>query len=160
MHCAAVLRFGGFAVVGADKATSMLHDAQPVASPALLHAAIADVYLFLSGIVSGYHHDFTVYGHVPARVARLPWLVRLAGSARAAPLAACLEHNLGGLAGNFYFGFMLGMAGSIGLITDLPLDMRHVTFSAANVDSPRPPSKLCPRARRCGAPRPRRRLGW
>lgn len=131
--CTAALRLGGFAVVGADKAHSMLHDVHPLASLALLHAAIAGVYLFLSGIVSGYHDNFTVYGHVPARVARLPWLVRLAGPARAARLAAYLEHNLGGLAGNFYFGFMLGMTGSIGLITGLPLDIRHVTFSAANV---------------------------
>lgn len=131
--CTAALRFRGLAVASPDKAAGMLHDVHPLASLALLHAAIAGVYLFLAGIVSGYHDNFTVYGRIPERVARLPWLVRLAGPERAARLAAYLEHNLGGLAGNFYFGFMLGMTGSIGLITGLPLDIRHVTFSAANV---------------------------
>jgi site-specific recombinase len=131
--CTAALRFSGLAVAGPDKAAGMLHDVHPLASLALLHAAIAGVYLFLAGIVSGYHDNFTVYGRIPDRVAQLPWLVRLAGPERAARLAAYLEHNLGGLAGNFYFGFMLGMTGSIGLITGLPLDIRHVTFSAANV---------------------------
>ncbi len=131
--CTAALHVTGVPVAGPDKAAHMLHDVHPLASLALLHAAIAGVYLFLAGVVSGYNDNLTVFNRIPERVARLPWLVRLAGPERAARLGSYLEHNLGGLAGNFTFGFMLGMTGSLGLITGLPLDIRHVTFAAANV---------------------------
>jgi site-specific recombinase len=133
LMCTAALHVSGVPVAGPDKAARMLHDVHPLASLALLHAAIAGVYLFLAGVVSGYNDNLTVFNRISERVARLPWLVRLAGPARAARLGAYLEHNLGGLAGNFAFGFMLGMTGSLGVITGLPLDIRHVTFAAANV---------------------------
>jgi site-specific recombinase len=131
--CTAALHATGIPVAAPDKAAHMLHDVHPLASLALLHAAIAGVYLFLAGVISGYSDNLTVFNRIPERVARLPRLVRVAGPARAARLGAYLEHNLGGLAGNFTFGFMLGMTGSLGVITGLPLDIRHVTFSAANV---------------------------
>lgn len=130
--CTAAYRVAGLPVVSAERAAHMLHDVHPLASLALFHAAIAGVYLFLAGVASGYYDNLTVFGRIPERVARLPWLVRVAGPQRAARLGAYLEHNLGGLAGNLFFGFMLGMTSSIGLITGLPLDIRHVTFSAAN----------------------------
>ena len=41
-------------------------------------------------------------------------------------------NNLGALAGNFFFGIMLGSAGTVGFIFGLPIDIRHVTFSSAN----------------------------
>ena len=133
LMCTAALHATGVAVAGPDKAARLLHDVHPLASLALLHAAIAGVFLFLAGVVSGYFDNLTVFSRIPERVGRLPWLVRLAGPARTARLGAYLEHYLGGLAGYLGFGFMLGMTGSLGVITGLPLDIRHVTFSAANV---------------------------
>jgi site-specific recombinase len=35
--------------------------------------------------------------------------------------------------GNFLFGCMLGSAGTIGLILGLPIDIRHIAFSSANL---------------------------
>ena len=43
-----------------------------------------------------------------------------------------MEKNFGQLAGNFYLGIFLGSAGVIGLILGLPIDIRHITFAAAN----------------------------
>ena len=43
-----------------------------------------------------------------------------------------LHHNLGALAGNFYFGIMLGSMGTVGFLFGLPLDIRHIAFSTAN----------------------------
>ena len=37
------------------------------------------------------------------------------------------------LAGNFFFGVLLGMTGYVGYLTGLPLDIRHVAFSSANL---------------------------
>ena len=35
--------------------------------------------------------------------------------------------------GNFLFGCMLGTAGTIGVILGLPIDIRHIAFSSANL---------------------------
>jgi site-specific recombinase len=48
-------------------------------------------------------------------------------------LSSYIEHNLGGLMGNIAVGFMLGMTSFLGHITGLPLDIRHVTFSAGSL---------------------------
>jgi site-specific recombinase len=54
------------------------------------------------------------------------------GPERLARLGRYLEDNLGGLAGNFYFGVLMGCTATVGDLLGLPLDVRHVTFSAAN----------------------------
>lgn len=122
----------GMHPAGEEKALHLLHDVHPWASLALFHAAIAGVFLFLSGLISGYFDNLAVYRKVPARIAQMPRLVRLLGEARTRRLSRYVEHNLGGLAGNIAFGFMLGLTGVIGFNLGLPLDIRHVTFAAAN----------------------------
>jgi len=91
------------------------------------------VFLFLSGVLTGYFDNHASYARLACRVERLPWLARLAGPARAARIGAYLEANLGGLLGNFLFGCMLGTAGTIGMILGLPIDIRHIAFSSANL---------------------------
>ncbi|MFN9491076.1 MAG: site-specific recombinase [Betaproteobacteria bacterium] len=119
--------------VPADKAQHLLHDLDPLASLALLHAAIAGVWLFLAGLISGYFDNKAAYERIGDRVAHLRWLQALAGPARAAALGRYIDQNLGGLAGNFFFGFMLGMTGTIGAGLGLPLDIRHIAFASANL---------------------------
>ncbi|HET9042302.1 MAG TPA: recombinase, partial [Burkholderiales bacterium] len=41
--------------------------------------------------------------------------------------------NLGGIAGNFLFGVMLGSTGAIAALFGLPIDIRHIAFAAANL---------------------------
>ncbi|SMC26481.1 Site-specific recombinase [Andreprevotia lacus DSM 23236] len=121
----------GTPVIDADKADHLLHDLNPVASLALFHAAIAGVCLFLSGLISGYYDNKAIYNQIPQRIAALPWLNKLAGEARTFRIARYIENNLGALAGNFYFGMMLGVIGTIGVLLGLPIDIRHITFSSA-----------------------------
>lgn len=118
--------------IGSEKAAHLLHDIHPLLSMAIPHAAIAGVCLFLAGLVSGYYDNKAIYHRVPDRLRRVRWLRRLLGERRLDALANYVEHNLGALAGNFSFGFMLGCMGTIGFLTGLPLDIRHVTFGAAN----------------------------
>lgn len=115
----------------AAKSLHLLHDLSPVDSLALFHAAIAGFFLFLSGIISGYYDNQAIYSRIPERVAALRLLQRLP-AARRAGIATYLRHNLGALAGNFYFGIMLGSMGTIGEILGLPLDIRHIAFATAN----------------------------
>jgi site-specific recombinase len=123
----------GAPAVTPDKAVHMLHDLHPIFSMALPHAAIAGVCLFLSGLVSGYYDNKAIYNRVPDRLRRIRWLRRLFGERRQERLIVYVEHNLGALAGNFIFGFMLGCMGTLGFLLGLPLDIRHVTFGAANL---------------------------
>ncbi|MFT4047659.1 MAG: site-specific recombinase, partial [Solimonas sp.] len=116
-----------------EKAAHLLHDQHPFASLAWPHAAIAGVCLFLVGLISGYFDNKAVYNRIPQRLQQVRALRRLLGPARLARLAAYLENNLGALAGNFFFGCMLGSMGTLGFIVGLPLDIRHVTFSSSYV---------------------------
>ncbi len=116
----------------AHKSAKLLHELDPFNSLALFHAAIAGVCLFLSGLISGYYDNKAVYTRIPQRLRQLSWLDRLLGSERLQRLTDYIENNLGALAGNFYFGIMLGSMGTLGFILGLPLDIRHITFSSAN----------------------------
>jgi site-specific recombinase len=124
--------FGGSPLTG-EKAVHVLHDLHPWLSMALPHAAIAGVCLFLTGLISGYYDNKAIYNRVPDRLRRVRWLRHLLGAARQERLAVYVEHNLGALAGNLFFGFMLGCMGTLGFMLGLPLDIRHVTFGAANL---------------------------
>jgi len=118
-------------LVTPEKAEHLLHDIDPFHSLALFYAAIAGVCLFLSGLISGYYDNKAVYAHIPARIAQLRWLRWLLGETRLRKLAGYIENNLGGLMGNFYFGILLGSMGTLGFLLGLPIDIRHITFSAA-----------------------------
>lgn len=117
----------------AAKAPSLLEELHPWHSPALFHAAIAGVWLFTAGLIAGYFDNLAAYERVADRVRRVRWLGRLLGAERRNRFADWFAANLGGLAGNFFFGVMLGCTGFIGYILGLPLDIRHVAFSSANL---------------------------
>ncbi|MFP5358433.1 MAG: site-specific recombinase [Gammaproteobacteria bacterium] len=118
--------------IGAEQAGKLLWELDPLDSPALAHAGIAGVCLFLAGLISGYFDNKAIYNRIPERIAQLRSLRRLLGAARARRLGDYVGDNLGGLTGNFFFGCMLGSMGTIGHILGLPLDIRHITFAAAN----------------------------
>ncbi len=128
-----VFHFGGQHFVTPEKAHYLLADIDPVHSGALFYAAIAGSCLFLSGLIAGYHDNLAVYNRIPQRLRALPWLQKLLGVARLDRVANYIENNLGALAGNFYFGGLLGGMTAIGVLFGLPFDIRHIAFSSAFV---------------------------
>ncbi len=126
-------QLAGKPFIDAEKAHHLLIDISPTDSLALFYAAIAGFCLFLSGLISGYYDNLAAYERLRERIEATRWLRRMLGTDRLQRFAAYLDNNLGALAGNFFFGIMLGSMGTIGYMTGLPLDIRHVTFSAANV---------------------------
>lgn len=127
------LHYTGAPMINTDKAAHLLHDLDPFRSLALPHAAIAGVYLFLSGLIAGYYDNLAVYNQIGARIQRhkllqylLPkkWLQRLGGF---------IEANLGAIMGNFIFGVFLGSTATIGFLFGLPIDIRHIAFASANL---------------------------
>jgi site-specific recombinase len=111
----------------------LLSDIDPIASHAWFHAGLAGVCLFAAGVISGFYDNACAYGAVAARVSSLGWLRRLLGGERTDGLAAYIDANAGALAGNIALGLLLALVGFVGLLIGLPLDIRHVTFSAANL---------------------------
>jgi site-specific recombinase len=123
----------GHHLVNPEKARHLIHDSHPWESLALLHAAIAGVWLFVSGLVSGYYDNKALYTRMGQRVQQLHGLRRLLGRERLARFGRYLEDNLGGLMGNAVFGVLMGTTATVGFLLGLPLDIRHVTFSSANL---------------------------
>ncbi|WP_332877610.1 site-specific recombinase [Massilia sp. S19_KUP03_FR1] len=119
-------------LVNPDKAAHLLSDIDPFHTPALAYAAVAGVWLFVAGLISGYYDNKALYTRMGQRVRQLRTLQRLLGPARLARLGNYIEDNLGGLMGNFWFGILLGVTPTVGFLLGLPLDIRHVTFSSAN----------------------------
>ncbi len=119
--------------VSPEKAQYLLADIDPIRSGAVFYAAIAGVCLFLSGLIAGYHDNLAIYNKIPQRLLALRSLQKLLGVARLTRVANYIENNLGALAGNFYFGCLLGGMSAIGVLFGLSFDIRHIAFSSAFV---------------------------
>lgn len=128
----AYFQLTGHHYVSPDKAAHMLNDINPFSTLALFYAGIAGVCLFLAGLISGYYDNKALYTRISKRIVRATWITRITGVRRAQRLGDYLEVGLGGIMGNFYFGILLGTMGTIGFMLGLPLDIRHITFAAAN----------------------------
>ena len=124
--------YTGRHLVDPIKALHLLNDIDPLHSPALFYAAVAGVWLFVAGLISGYYDNKALYTRMGQRVQQIRGLRRLLGAERLARLGGYVENNLGGLMGNFFFGILLGTTGTVGFLLGLPIDIRHITFSAAN----------------------------
>lgn len=123
-------RHTGGALLSADEVAYQLKALQPIA--ALWYAAIAALWLFCAGIISGYYDNRADYLRLRERLAAHPAL-RWLGQARQQRLADYLHAHFGALHGNFYFGVLLGVTPYIGHLLHLPLDIRHIAFSSANL---------------------------
>jgi site-specific recombinase len=122
----------GHAAAPVEKAQHMLTDMHPWLSGSLFFAAVAGVGLFLSGLVSGYFDNQARYHQLAARIAVLPALARI-GRERAQAFAVYMDAHYGAILGNLFFGMYLGLMGTFGTLTGLPIDIRHVAFGSANL---------------------------
>jgi site-specific recombinase len=121
----------GHHLANPEKVQLLLHDLDPIHSLAIFHAGIAGVCLFLSGLISGYYDNKALHNRISERLRQRRSLQWLLGEKRLQQFTTYLDGNLGALAGNFYFGIMLGSMGTLGFILGLPIDIRHITFSSA-----------------------------
>jgi len=127
------LQYTGAPMIDTEKAGHLLHDLDPFRSLALPHAAIAGVYLFLSGLIAGYYDNLAVYNQIGARIRRHWLLQRLLPEKWLQRLGGFVEANLGAIMGNFLFGVFLGSTATIGFLFGLPIDIRHIAFASANL---------------------------
>jgi len=114
-----------------EKAHALLKSNDPLHSGAVIYGAMAGVCLFLAGLIAGFHDNLSAFNKIPERINALKWLKKGLGEARLQSVSNYIRDNLGALAGNFYFGCLLGITSGLGVMLGLPLDIRHVTFVSA-----------------------------
>jgi site-specific recombinase len=111
-----------------DKASYLIERNDILSSGAIFYAAIAGVFLSLSGFISGYTDNAVLYYQLKKRLQKKykknSFLVR----------ALCYSvKKTGKFTGNVVLGFFLGMSGAIGLFSGIPFDIRHVAFSTSHI---------------------------
>lgn len=119
-------------MIDSQKAAGLLHELDPIRSLALPHAAIAGVFLFLSGLIAGYYDNLAAYNKIGERLRRHWLLLKVMPATWLNKSATFVENNLGAIMGNFIFGVFLGSTGTIGYMLGLPIDIRHIAFASAN----------------------------
>lgn len=112
---------------------TLIQDLNPVESPAIFHAAIAGVFLFISGIIAGSVSNRDKHNHVYYRIQEHPILKKTFGKEKTKKIAKIYEKKWAGIISNFWFGVFLGSTASIGIFLGLNLDIRHITFASGNL---------------------------
>lgn len=112
---------------------TLINDISPVTSPAIFHAAIAGVFLFLSGIIAGSVANRDKHENVYYRIQEHPLLKMTFGKVKTGKIAKWYEKRWAGIVSNFWFGVFMGSTASIGLFLGLNIDIRHITFVSGNL---------------------------
>ena len=120
---------GNAIILNNEEAVYYLNKLEPFS--ALFYAAIAGIWLFLSGLISGYFDNRANLLELSQRYFHHPLLKKLLNNQRRQKLANYLHDHHGAIAGNFFFGVLLGVTPYIGYLLNLPLDIAHVAFSSA-----------------------------
>ncbi|ROV55442.1 site-specific recombinase [Neisseria chenwenguii] len=120
-------------LLSAADSAYQLESVELLTRPTLWYAAIAGVWLFCSGIIAGFFDNRADYLDLRNRLTVNPLLRKILPTKIRRVFAAYIHAHYGSLAGNFIFGMLLGMTGWLGHALGLPLDIRHVAFSSANL---------------------------
>ncbi|WP_018872399.1 site-specific recombinase [Thioalkalivibrio sp. ALJ16] len=123
----------GASVLSGGEVDYLLDGLRPIMGLALMFAAIAGVWLFVSGLIAGFFDNRCAYLDLPGRLREHPLLRRILPTAARHRLADWIGYNYGALMGNFLFGVLLGVTGYVGYLLNLPLDIQHVAFASANL---------------------------
>lgn len=116
----------------AMKSSTLINDLNFVYSPLILHSAIAGVFLFVSGLISGYTVNRTKFNQLSERIKNHPFLIKLFSENRRESISQYINRNIGGIVSNFWFGIFMGSTVVVGMFLGINLDIRHITFAAGN----------------------------
>ncbi|UQA74254.1 site-specific recombinase [Sphingobacterium siyangense] len=119
--------------IASGKWLHLVNDLNPIKTPLVLHASIAGVFLFLSGIIAGSISNRDKHNSVYYRIQEHPMLKKIFGQAKTNKIASFYEKKWAGIVSNVWFGIFMGSTASIGLFLGLNLDIRHITFASGNL---------------------------
>ncbi len=116
-----------------ESAAATVASLDPLGSGTIFFAAVTGVILMVSSLAGGWLENFAVYRRLPEAIARHRALTRVIGPVRAAAWADRFMHNIAGIGTSVALGVLLGMTPQIGGFFGVPLDVRHVTLSTAQL---------------------------
>ncbi|MGJ1225644.1 hypothetical protein ACR78H_08905 [Sphingobacterium siyangense] len=119
--------------IASAKWLHLVNDLNPIKTSLVLHASIAGVFLFLSGIIAGSISNRDKHNSVYYRIQEHPMLKKIFGQAKTNKIASFYEKKWAGIVSNVWFGIFMGSTASIGLFLGLNLDIRHITFASGNL---------------------------
>ncbi|MCA5004407.1 site-specific recombinase [Sphingobacterium bovistauri] len=119
--------------IASTKWRGLITDLDPIDSPAIAHASIAGLFLFLSGIIAGSVANRDKYNSLYYRMEQHPILKKIFGKEKTKKIANWYKKKWAGVISNIWFGIFMGMTGSIGIFLGLNIDIRHITFASGNL---------------------------
>ena len=119
--------------IATKKSLHLLEDLNIWHTPVFLHACIAGIFLFLSGIIAGNVASVNNFNNFYYRLSEHPFLKGFFGKARMQRVANWMQQKWPSVVSNIWFGVFMGSAWAIGHFFGLPIDIRHITFASGNL---------------------------
>ena len=119
--------------IATKKSLHLLEDLNIWHTPVFLHACIAGVFLFLSGIIAGNVASVNNFNNFYYRLSEHPFLKGFFGKVRMQSVANWMQQKWPSVVSNIWFGVFMGSAWAIGHFFGLPIDIRHITFASGNL---------------------------
>lgn len=123
----------GAPVLDAERAAYAVGSLDPIRSGTIFYALLTGVILMAGSLVGSWLENFVVFRRLPEALARNRDIVRLLGAERAQRVSRAFLHGISGTGASIALGFMLGMTPVVGTFFGVPLDVRHVTLSTAQL---------------------------
>lgn len=123
----------GSHLLTSSKAASEMQKLNPLESGTLLFASWTGVTLWFSGIAAGWMENWVVYHRLPEAIGHHRILVSTLGARRAERVGHWFLKHSGSIFSCFALGALLGFTPVFGAFFGIPLDVRHVTLSAASL---------------------------
>ena len=123
----------GHSFLDLTEARKVFESMHPFTSGTIWYASITGLILFASSLAGSWFQNFLNNRGVPEGVMHSRWMIRTFGQQRADVLAVAISQASGGIGTSVALGFMLGFVPILGVVAGLPLDVRHVTLSMAQL---------------------------
>lgn len=112
-------------------AQKTLESLDPFTSMTIPFAVLTGVILWTASLCAGAIENWVALHQMSRRVEHVPILVSWLGAAKMQRIVNFSTSNLPGVAGSVVLGILLAMTPVMGVLTGLPLDVRHVTLSSS-----------------------------
>ena len=123
----------GSSLLDIETAHHGIESMYPIVSGTFFFAMFTGVLLWLSSVVSGWASNWSARRSLPDAIRESRRFLSVLGKGLTDRLAKQVEHHIGGVAGYIALGFFLGFIPLLLLFLGIPLEVRHVTLSAASV---------------------------
>jgi site-specific recombinase len=126
-------KLGGRPLLSPETALHSLHGLHPFRSWTLPFAALTGVFLWMSSLAAGWAANWSAFRRLPEALAGHRRLRFWFGAGAAAAVGRFVQRHLGGIIGYLALGFLLGFMPVVFTFMGFPVEVRHVTLSAASL---------------------------